>query len=222
METVLTRTFPQTTQAERQRRCNKIGRGDGGFSLIELIVVVALISLISVFALPSITSYFQVSINSATRELASTVKETYNSAVITGKVHRLAYDLKSNSYWAESAKGDVLVDTKETLEKAERRKRMSKSDEAPASAFELEKTVTRRKISLPRGVLIEDVITQQSKEPIIDGMAYTHIFPHGITEQTMIHLKDTSNHRATLVLTPLIGQTDFYGRYVTPEEVFGK
>jgi prepilin-type N-terminal cleavage/methylation domain-containing protein len=67
-----------------------------GFTLLELLVVVGLIALISALALPSLSSYFQVSLNSATRELASTFKEAYNSTVVTARVHRVAYDLKSN------------------------------------------------------------------------------------------------------------------------------
>lgn len=197
-----------------------------GFSLIEMLVVVAIIAMITGVALPTVSSYFQLSLNSATRELATTIKEAYNAAVVTGRVYRLVYDIKKNQYWVEAGPPDALLDTKETKEREERRKRYSRAEdkekEKENSPFALEKTITRKKLSLPRGVTYEDIVTQQSNEPLSEGVAYTHFFPHGVTEQSIIHLTDQSKHKASLVITPLIGNTELYDRYVNGAEVFGK
>jgi type II secretory pathway pseudopilin PulG len=194
--------------------------------LIELVVVIALIAIISVIALPSISSYFQVSIESATRQMASTFKEAYNASSLTGNVYRLAYDLKAGEYWVESGPPETLLDTKESLEKAESHRRFGiKDDEKAKSAFTMDKTVTRKRISLPRGVQFEDVITQQSKEPLTAPttlMAYTHVFPQGLAEQCIVHLVDSSKHHVSLVFTAIGGRTDLYERYMKPEEAFGK
>lgn len=198
-------------------------RKEQGFTLIELLVVVALIALIAAFAVPSVSSYFQVSINSATRDLGTTVKEAYNSTILTGRVYRMAYDMKDNVYWVESGPPNVLLDTEQTKQKSEFRKLHSvKRDEQPESVFSMDRTITRKKIALPRGVKFEDVVTQQSKDPIKQGTAYTHFFPHGITEQTVIHLADQSNHHASLVISPLVGRTDVWDRYISQEDAFGK
>jgi prepilin-type N-terminal cleavage/methylation domain-containing protein len=197
-----------------------------GFTLIELLVVVALIALISAMVMPSVSSYFQVSLNSATRDLSSVVKESYNSTVLTGRVYRVVYDFKKAEYWSESGPPNVLLDTEASRKKAEDRARHSRPDESQqadtSSSFSMDKTITRKKIDLPRGVTFEDVFTEQSKDPIKDGMAYTHFFPQGMTEQTIIHLMDSSNHHVSLVIAPLVGKSDVYDRYVTTEEVFGK
>ncbi len=194
-----------------------------GFTLIELLVVVALIGLVSLFALPSVGNFFKLSLNTTTRELASLVKETYNSTAMTGKVHRLAYDINEGTYWVESGPNTVLLDTTDSHEKEERRKRFSKtSEQAPPSEFSLEKSITRKKLTLPRGVAFEDVITEQSKDPITRGLVYTHFFPHGLTEQTIIHIKDNSGHQITLAIAPLIGRTQLFERYVKREEVYAK
>lgn len=197
---------------------------ENGFSLIELLVVVALIGLISLFALPSVTNYFKLSLNSATREIASLVKEAYNSTVMTGRVHRMVYDLAGGAFWVENGPPQVLLDTRETKEAEERRKRFHRSaDETPPHpTFTLDKTVTRKKVSLPRGVSFEDVVTEQDREPVKEGLAYTHFFPHGPTEQTIIHLQDDANHHISLIISPLIGRTRLVERYVKLEEIHEK
>jgi prepilin-type N-terminal cleavage/methylation domain-containing protein len=200
-------------------------RDSRGFTLIEMLIVVLLIVLISALVIPGVSNYFQVSMNSAVRDIASAVKEASNSTMLTGRVYRIVYDLKKNEYWAESGPPNVVLDTQASKEKAERRKRFSRpADEntAPSSDFSIDKTITRKKVSLPRGVEFEEVLNQQQKEPVKEGSAYTHFFPQGLTEQTIVHLKDSSGHKASLVIAPLAGKTDVYDHYVTMEEAFGK
>ncbi len=193
-----------------------------GFSLVEMMIVIGLITLISLFVLPNLTSYFKVSLNSAAREIASIIKEAYNSTVITGRVHRIVYDLKENKYWVEGGPANALMETKESREREERRKRYAKSsDEQPTSQFSLASQITKKKLALPRGVKFEDLITQQSPDPIKEGLAYTHFFPHGLTEKTLIHLQDESNHHVSLGVSPLVGRTDLFERYVDAKEAFG-
>ncbi len=194
-----------------------------GFSLIEMLIVIALMAVIALVAAPSISSVLRVSLNSATRELASVIKEAYNSAVVTGKVHRVVYDLRKQQYWVERGPATLLLDTTESKEREERRKRFAKPDDKPPpSVFALDKTVTRSKKDLPRGVTYEDILTQQYPEPVTEGVVYTHIFPHGLAEQTIIHLTDVGKKRISLVITPLVGKTDLYEGYITAEEAFGK
>lgn len=207
-----------------RRQFQKSTLNTAGYTLIEMMVVLGVIVLIFLIALPSVSSYFQLSLNSATRDLATRTKEAYNAAVISGRVFRMVYDLKTNSYWVEGGPSNALLDTKETKEKAERKKKFSSSTskKEQASEFAMDSTITRKKIPLPRGVIFEDVVTQQSPDPITEGLAYTHFFPHGIAEQTLIHLKDQSQHHATLAINPMIGMTDVYDRYVSSKEALEK
>lgn len=194
-----------------------------GFTMTEMLVVICIIVLISTLAMPTVGSYFKLSLNSATRELATTIKEAYNGCIISGRVYRVVYDIKEKTFWVESGAADSTVDTKESKEKAERRKRFSSSQSTvPTSEFKLEPSVTRKKVQLPAGVEYEDIFTQQSSDPISEGIAYTHFFPHGVTEQTLIHLKDQTNHHVSLSISPVIGMTDVYDRYVNAKEIFEK
>jgi hypothetical protein len=182
-----------------------------------------LIAMMSGMVMPNISSYFSLSLNSATRDMAAVIKETYNAAIVTGKVHRVVYDQKSNSYWAEVGTRDLLLETKESLEQEERRKRFAKlSEAAPKSSFQMESTITRKKKTLPTGVEFEDIRTQQSTDLLVGTVAYTHFFPHGLAEQTLIHLKDSSKHHVSLDISPLLGMTNLTEGYVNGADIFGK
>ncbi len=185
--------------------------------------MIALITLITFFTLPSISSAFKASLNGAAREMATVTKEAYNAAVMTGRVYRVVYDLKEHQYWVEAGPNDFLLETAESKEKEERRKRFRRADEKEASkpSFALDKSVTRKKQSLPRGVEFEDIIPERAEGPVTEGQVYTHIFPHGITEQTVIHLKDLSDHKSSLVVNVLSGKTRVIDRYVDRKEAYG-
>lgn len=189
---------------------------------MEIMIVIAIISLVGVIVIPQATSFTRVSLEAATREMSSTIKEAYNDTILTGRVHRMAYDIKKNEYWVESGPPTALLDTKESKAREERRKKFmgnKADDDSQVSSFQIEKTVTRKKVSLPTGVAFEDIISQQFQEPITEGTAYSHFFPQGLTEKTIIHLKNNSDQHFSLVIAPIIGSTEVYQRYVSSNDL---
>lgn len=194
-------------------------RSEKGFSMVELLMVVALIGLIAYFSLPTVTSVFRISLSSVTREIASTVKETYNSSMVTGLVHRLAYDLEEQQFWVEVGPPSVLLDSEASRKLDERNSRLIE-EKKPKSKFVPAQTITPKKVPLPRGVVFENVETEKQEDPITTGVAYTHFFPQGLSEKTVIHLKDSTGNQVSLVLLPLIGKTEFHNQYVSSKEAF--
>jgi len=216
--------FTTFNPSDYSARPRSPGRTAPGFTLIEMMVVMAIMALMAAMALPSISNFFNVSLSSTGRQFAGTIKEAYNATVITGQVHRLVYDLKEGTYWVEAGPPSVLLDTKDSLKREERRRRMaidSDKNKDDTGGFMMDKSVTRKKVSLPMGVSFEDVKTQQTDEPITEGKAYTHFFPHGMIEQTIVHLQDSSKHHISLVISPIVGRTDMYDHYINEKEAFG-
>jgi prepilin-type N-terminal cleavage/methylation domain-containing protein len=191
-----------------------------GFSLIEILIVITLIALVVIIAMPNVSSFFQVSLGAATRDLAVISKETFHTSLITGRVFRIVYDLKKSEYWVESTLSATLLDTKESRERLEKRKKVVA--EATGAAFSMDGNISKKKRRLPTGVFFEDVVTDKDSKPQKEGVVMQHFFPYSLAEQVIVHLKDSANHRATLVISPTNGNTDFYAYYVDPKDVFGK
>lgn len=192
-----------------------------GFTMIEILVVIALISLITLFALPNVTSILKITLNTATRELATAIKETSQSTILTGRMHRIVYDLEENKFWVESAPNDTLLDTEKSYDKELRRRKMLGESEKPESPFKIDKSVTRKKISLPSGVTFKAIYSTQKEKPIEAGTAYTHFFPQGMIEPTLIHITDLQDHQISIVISSLVGRVKVMNGFVSKREAFG-
>lgn len=202
---------------------NSSKRNQSGFTLLELLIVVAILALVTIIAIPNISSTFRFSVKSAAREIATLVKETSNSAQISGRIHRIVYDLKKNQYWVESTSETALLQSAESRKVEEDRRSIfddKKDEESDKKGFRQESLVTRNKRTLPIGVQFKDVVTEQSEEPIIEGLAYTHVFPQGLSEKTLVHLVDTSKNEVSLIISNLLARCSVEGRYIEAKEVF--
>jgi prepilin-type N-terminal cleavage/methylation domain-containing protein len=180
-----------------------------GFTLIELLIVVAILGLVGMIAIPSISNTFRFSVKSSAREIATLIKDASNQAQITGKVHRIAYDLKNQQYWVESTSENTLLKSDESIKKEKEQSRslfFKEDDTKKNGGFRQENLLTKKKRTLAVGVTFTDVYTEQSEDPIKDGMAYTHIFPQGMSEKSLVHLKI----RAT-IRSPLRSRTSWDG-----------
>lgn len=197
-----------------------------GFTLLEMLIVVGILGLVGIIAIPSISNTFRFSVQSSARELATLIKDATNSAQVTGRVHRMVYDIKNAQYWVESTAESTLLKSDESIqyEKENSSRFFFRDDEEEKKkngGFRQENSLTKKKKNLPIGVSFKDVVTEQSEEPIVDGLAYTHIFPQGRTEKSLIHLIDTSKNEVSLIVKNLLGRCEVQSRYIEAKEIFG-
>ena len=81
-----------------------------GFSLIEVIIVVALIAFVYTVALPEFSYRSGTEIATKLNTLASDFRNAYDQSVLTGKTYRFVFVLSSGEYWLEEAdKEDILL-----------------------------------------------------------------------------------------------------------------
>ncbi|MCH7479310.1 MAG: prepilin-type N-terminal cleavage/methylation domain-containing protein [SAR324 cluster bacterium] len=86
-------TFPRKT-------CNR-PRARGGFTLIELMLVLVLLSLTLFLAVPAFQNLTQGSLQREVRRLTGVVRLIRNEAILTRRPFRLMFDLKARRYYVE-------------------------------------------------------------------------------------------------------------------------
>lgn len=76
----------------------------GGFTLIELIAVVATFALIAAMVLPNLDLGGSRAVRSAADDLAISIELARERAIMTGRVHAVIVDIDAGAYWIEWAK----------------------------------------------------------------------------------------------------------------------
>lgn len=84
-------------------------RDQRGFSLIEVIIVVALIAFVYTVALPEFSYRSGTEVSSKLNTLASDFRNAYDQAVLTGKPYRFVFVFASGEYWLEESDREEIL-----------------------------------------------------------------------------------------------------------------
>ncbi len=74
-----------------------------GFTLIEIILVLALIGAVAGVVIPNLTLTIDSQMSSALRNLTGQIRSAYDDAIFTGRLHRMVFNIKTGEYWVEQA-----------------------------------------------------------------------------------------------------------------------
>ena len=111
-------------------------RSDAGFTLIEIIVVLAIVGLIMGLGVNALRSLARSDLRGAATHLSGAMRFLFDRASTTGKTHRLVLDLEGGRYWAEITDDKFYVPREvESPEATRRREELeAKEDEERLAA----------------------------------------------------------------------------------------
>jgi general secretion pathway protein H len=82
------------------------GHRQSGMTLIEIVVVVGLIALVYAVAAPDLLLNDQAERQAKISRISEDVRSAYDTAVLSGRAHRLVFDLTTSDYWLESTEAE--------------------------------------------------------------------------------------------------------------------
>lgn len=164
-------------------------RNDQGFTLIELIVVMALISIMLAFSMPQFrNALFSDPSRAVSRWLLLTVPALKQRAVREQRHYILHINIDDNRLWV----------TDDTM-----------------SEEEAEAAVSGGMV-LPDDLNLLD-IEYPGRERITSGQADIHFYRKGYSDKAFIHIEDGDNNQRSYLIEPFLHRVKLYERYVAFE-----
>ena len=165
-------------------------RAPNGFTLLELSLVLFIIGLLVTVIVPRLGDLSGTRLESSARRLAALVRYLNGEAAFSSQLYRLNYDLDKRLYWVS-----VLAASRDATEFI--------PDDSPLA----------RPVQLPPSITFVDVHVPSAGR-VRTGQVYTHFYPQGYTDPTVIHLRDQHSRIVTVTIPPLPAEVGVYEGYV--------
>lgn len=161
-----------------------------GFTLLELALVLFIIGLLVTVLVPRLGGLNRARLETSAQRIAALVRYLNGEAAFSGRVYRIRYDLDQHRYAVQ-----VLTPSTET--------KTFVADESPLA----------RPVQLPTSITFAD-IRVPSVGRVSTGHVFTHFYPQGYTDPTVIHLRDQQLRVMTVIVPPITGEATVYEGYV--------
>jgi type II secretion system protein H len=162
-------------------------RSEKGFTLIELMIVIAVLGLMLALTIPRLGEIGEANLKRSARHLTGMIRYLRDNSQAQKKKYRIKFDIQNGHYWAE-----LLTQTSDKTEEFKRYQSVMVGEE-----------------SLSGQTTFRDVqVASHPDDPII---LFT---PDGWVEHALIHLRDGDNKDFTLIVNSLTGNTDLREGYI--------
>lgn len=162
----------------------------GGFTLLELLLVMVIISVMTVFAIPDLRSnLLSDQLKNTTRKVLGIVSETSQEAVSQHAEQRISFDFAENSV-------SVLLEAVDPVGEQEGR---------------------INKYSFPDSVQLVDIMSVHGGK-MTNGKIDIRITEKGYIDKTLIHLRSDDGDDMTIMLSPFLGVMKVFDSYVDLED----
>lgn len=182
-----------------------------GFTLLELMVVVTLVAGLMAVAIPTIRSLGGLDLKNEVIKIAGLSSEVYALAAISGKTHRIVFDMDNQQYWVEEKVGDAgEIQPELGYEDLFKSKTEKKDENNPgdkfAPSFKEAEGYKDTKTTLHKNLVIHGVWTEDMTEVSRSGKAALYFFAGGYTQASFVSVAIKGEEQETsmyVALNPL-------------------
>jgi general secretion pathway protein H len=216
----------------------------GGFSLIELMVVIVIMALAAAGMTRSIGALTRTKMRSAAMEIVAASRFAYGRSVSQGTTVRISFDLAQGSIQVQEAHGRVTLARgddalRNSLDEGGEgdgasvdpwAAAKSRLEEPLAPTFgrspfgavtnddgEAYKMSTAR--PLGEGIKVARLLTPHDPAPLTEGNGAIYFFPGGQSEHAVVQLENADGEVFSVEIAPLTGRARVYAFAYEPESL---
>lgn len=160
-----------------------------GFTLLEILLVVALLAGLASVVVPNIGNVVRVGVQSSVRRFSALIRYGYDQSVLTGKVHRIVLNLDTPQSWFIEAgePGALPIDVTRQGLLAEGINERDRVTVEPG----FQKVEGTQLEKIPSGVRLLSVESWRiGKEPATKGKVSIYLFPGGFVDNATVYLAE--------------------------------
>jgi type II secretory pathway pseudopilin PulG len=158
-----------------------------GFTLIELTIIIVIIGVMLSLIIPRLGEIGEANLKRSARHLTGMIRFLRDESQARKAAYRLRFDIQAGHYWAEV----MTVTSEQTVE-------FLRLQSEVGSEGSLSGQTTFRDVK----------VAGHPDDP------YVQFTPDGWVESALIHLRDGDNKDFTLLVNPLLGNTELREGYV--------
>lgn len=181
-----------------------------GFTLIEILLVLAIIVLVLSFGMPVVSRITGQNISTSARKITSLIRGVRTDAILLSSIYRIKLDLDKNTYLIQYQKQAGLLDESSLLSFKPDPKHPEDA-QSQENGFVTADKYFKEPRSLPGGVVFNGVLKEKEGQ-VRDGIAYIYFFPNGLNEKAILYLNAAGAKEGgySLYVHPTAGKVDFY------------
>ncbi len=188
------------------------------FSLIEILIVLAILGMIAGVGIPQINRIFRANLKSASVRISGLIRFAYDSSIVKGSIHRIVFDFENKNYRLEVSNVNELIYMEEESSESDKKEEDNDEDEVveKVPVFSPSSGEAGKDTSLSVGVVFDSVENVSLNKKFTSDIAYMYFFPQGMTQNIIIRLKSERGETGfySIQVNPINAKTKIEGRYI--------
>lgn len=159
---------------------------------------------------------------SQVRKIAVLTKELRTAARLHASTYRIVFSMdeqKGHHYWVESATGHALQLSEAQEKEIEKLTEIQKEGAYKGKSKFTKDDKLGKDAKLTSGLFFEGIEISGHAKEAVNGLAYVHFFPQGLSDEALIKIGDRKNQHWTIKIHPLTGSAEILNRTATFTEL---